>query len=120
VRTEEGLQILTGSEKATSWERQQALLRMLEGKHMMSCLLYIDDTAPVLKTDICRDVPGNGMMNNLSMLEELGLIEPYRKDSESCYFTLTPKGKHAATTFRMMQQIIDDARSFNGLRRGFE
>lgn|GEM_PF-5401006 len=99
-----------GCGRAECYERQQAILRTMEGKHVMSALLYIDEMGPVLKTDIYRDVSGGACIaGKIESLEELGMAEIYnRSGSISCYVCLTPKGRRVATTIKLMQQVIDD------------
>ena len=97
-------------EKADRYERQQAILELMESRHMKSILLYVDETEPVLKTDIYRDVAAGGSLREkLDILQDLGLIDAYTKPgARPCYMALTPKGRRVVATIRLMLQIIDD------------
>lgn len=88
-------------------ERRERILRSFEGKHALSCLLYIGDFGPVLRTEIYRDVSGGaGMAERIDVLKRLGLAEEYRR-GRSCYIGLTPKGRCVVSTLRLMLDIAE-------------
>jgi chromosome segregation and condensation protein ScpB len=91
-------------------ERRERILRSFEGKHALSCLLYIGDFGPVLKTDIYRDVTrGMSMTGKVDSLMELGLVEVYKGEKgRACYLTLTPKGRCVTAIVRLMLDVAED------------
>ncbi len=84
-------------------------LRILEGKHVLSMILYIDENSPVMKTDIYSEISRSaGMSDKLDSLREAGLIEIYgSEDARTDYIILTEKGKNVASKIRLMLELID-------------
>ncbi len=84
-------------------------LQKLEGKHVMSMILFISDMSPVLKTDIYTNVArSSGMSDKLDDLYAMGLIKIYRTaQTNSQVVVITEKGKKIAELIKDMVGLAD-------------
>ena len=89
---------------------RRSALEVLEGKHVMELLLYIDGTQPVLKSDIYNNVSrSEGMVRKISDLRDLGLIEIYSTARyNSNVIVLTGKGKSTVEAIRNLVSIAQE------------
>jgi len=85
-------------------------LQKLEGKHVMSILLYVDSMSPVNKSDLYSNVSRCSTMNDkLDILVDLDLIKSFRTGyTNSTILIVTGKGRRIADIIRHMVRIIED------------
>jgi len=97
--------LLLGKKKK---EEKKTALEVLSEKHVMECLLYIENMQPVLKSDIYNNITrSDGMVRKLNDLRELGLIEIYETARfNSNVIILTSKGRSTAEAIRHMIGIV--------------
>ena len=107
-------------------------IELLEGKHVMECILYIEATQPVLKSDIYANVTrAQSMAKKLDDLRRFGLIEIYQTARfNSNVIVLTKKGERTAEAIRQMLSIADGSseayyrcrrrRRYRGVSRSFK
>ena len=68
-------------------------MRLLEGKHVLSILMYIRDKGSCMKTDIYNDVSQNPRsLEKVEVLESLGFVTIEPVDRKRTRITLTEKG----------------------------
>ena len=84
----------------------RSVLSDLEGPNGLRLFLYLDENAPVLKTDVYRDISKSPKMKDrLERMQELGLIEMrYAGRVNATVVMMTPKGKAIA---RRVRWILD-------------
>jgi hypothetical protein len=71
------LEVLEGK-RNTQGNEGRSTIQKLEGKHVLSMLLYINEMSPVLKSDIYNNVSRSaGMVDKLNDLYEMGLVKIY-------------------------------------------
>ena len=82
---------------------------MLEGKHVMSIILYLDRMSPVLKSDLYNDISRAATMaDKLDDLRSLGIIEIYwTVKANSNVIVITDKGRRVASVIREMTDVVD-------------
>lgn len=91
---------------------KKTTLRMMEGKYVMSILCYINQMAPVVKSDVYNNISrANNMASKIDDLETLGLIRIYRTaKTNTNVIVMTPKGKKVADMIMLMVNTIDRER----------
>lgn len=84
-------------------------LEKLEGKHVMSMILFIDSMSPVVKSDIYNSISRSAnVVSKLDDLRDMGLIEMYHTGrTNMSVIVITDKGKRAASIIRQMIDTID-------------
>lgn len=87
----------------------RTVIQRLEGKHMLSLILYLDKMAPVIKTDVYNDVSrSSSMLTRISDLEAMGIIKIYTTGrTNNKVVTMTDKGKEVAMMIRKMIEIAE-------------
>ena len=83
---------------------------MLEGKHVLSLIMYLDKMSPVLKSDVYSDISRTaGMAEKLDDLREMGLIEIYNTvRSNSNVIVITDKGRAVANMIKDIVGMVED------------
>jgi len=89
--------------------KERSTVRMMEGKYVLSLLLYLEKMSPVLKSDIYNDISRSASMaDKLNDLHTLGLIQIYYTvRSNSNVVVITDKGRLAAATLRQLIGIVE-------------
>ncbi|MBE6518629.1 MAG: hypothetical protein E7Z70_03690 [Thermoplasmata archaeon] len=84
-------------------------LEKLEGKHVMSMILFIDSMSPVVKSDIYNSISRSAnVVSKLDDLRDMGLIEMYHTGrTNMSVIVITDKGKRVASIIRQMIDTID-------------
>ena len=97
--------------RAEQKERGRGTLEILEGKHVMSCLLFIEEKEPVLKSDIYNNISRSaGMVEKINELCGLGLINIYETArTHSNVIVLTDKGHRTVSAIRHLISIAEDS-----------
>ena len=87
----------------------RTVLDILEGKHTLNIIAYMDSASPVMKTDIYNNVSRSGnMLNKIRDLEELGLIRVYETgNSRAQVVAITKKGRDVAQLLHMIEEEIE-------------
>lgn len=85
------------------------VLQILEEKHMLSILLYLDRMSPVMKSDIYNDISRASTMSaKLDDLRDLGLVEFFSTVRASTnVIVITDKGREVAAIIKDIVNIID-------------
>ena len=111
---EELQKILTDRKKGRKGSR--SALEKLEGKHMLSILVYLDKMSPVMKTDVYNDVARCSNMNDkFRDLEEMGLIVIYRTvRTNSNVVMITDKGRRVAALLGDIADVVNDVSEGGG------
>ena len=83
---------------------------MMEGKYMLSMILYLDKMSPVLKSDLYNDISrGAGMPGKIDDLRKLGLLEVYYTARTTAnVIVITEKGKKVAAKIRELMDTIEN------------
>ena len=87
------------------------MVQKLEGKHMLSLILYLDNMAPVIKTDVYNDVArSSSMLTRIDDLEAMGLVRIYPTGrTNNKVVTMTDKGREVAKVIRKMIEVIEES-----------
>ena len=87
------------------------MVQKLEGKHMLSLILYLDNMAPVIKTDVYNDVArSSSMLTRIDDLEAMGLVRIYPTGrTNNKVVTMTDKGREVAKTIRKMLEVVEES-----------
>ena len=103
------VQDLLISRKNRLSKETRSTIAVLEQKHMLTLILYLDKMSPVLKTDIYNDVSRcSNMTQKLDDLEDLGLISTYYTGrTNSHIMMITEKGRLVADCIREIRSIIE-------------
>ena len=103
------VQELLVSRKNRLTKEARSTIAVLEQKHMLTLILYLDEMSPVLKTDIYNDVSRcSNMTQKLDDLEGLGLIATYYTGrTNSHIMMITEKGRLVADCIREIRGIIE-------------
>lgn len=90
--------------------RERTVVQKLEGKHMLSLILYLDSMAPVIKTDVYNDVArSSSMLTRIDDLEEMGIVKIYATGrTNNKVVTMTDKGREVAQMIRKMIEITEE------------
>lgn len=86
------------------------MVQKLEGKHMLSLILYLDNMAPVIKTDVYNDVArSSSMLTRIDDLEAMGIVRIYPTGrTNNKVVTMTDKGREVAKVIRKMIEITEE------------
>jgi uncharacterized membrane protein len=86
-------------------------LSKLEGKHVLSMILYIDSMSPVVKSDIYSDISRSAnVVSKLGDLEDMGLIEVYKTGRTNMnVIIITEKGRAVAAKIRGIVEAIESS-----------
>ena len=89
---------------------ERTVVQKLEGKHMLSLILYLDSMAPVIKTDVYNDVArSSSMLTRIDDLEDMGLVKIYATGrTNNKVVTMTDKGREVAQMIRKMIEITEE------------
>ena len=89
---------------------EKATVEILEGKHILSTLLYISRLSPVLKSDIYNDISRcSTMPEKLEGLQSAGLVEIHHTGrTDSNVNIITEKGWKVADLINEMLVSIDE------------
>ena len=84
-------------------------IQKLEGKHVLTLLLYLNSVSPVTKTDIYNNVARHAnMLPKLQDLYEMGLIDIYETGrTDSNIIIITEKGRRAAGIIHELVSVIE-------------
>ena len=87
------------------------MVQKLEGKHMLSLILYLDNMAPVIKTDVYNDVArSSSMLTRIDDLEAMGIVRIYPTGrTNNKVVTMTDKGREVAKVIRKMIEVIEES-----------
>ena len=93
-----------------SRQEDRSAIDLIEGKYMLSIILYLDRMSPVLKSDLYNDVSrGSGMPGKLESLRRLGIIEIYYTARTTAnVIVITEKGRMVARMIREMLDTIEN------------
>ena len=89
---------------------EKTVVQKLEGKHMLSLILYLDNMAPVIKTDVYNDVArSSSMLTRIDDLEAMGIVRIYPTGrTNNKVVTMTDKGREVAKVIRKMIEITEE------------
>lgn len=84
-------------------------VQKLEGKHMLTLILYLDSLSPVVKSDVYNDISRSvNMASKLNDLYEMGIIEIFGTGrTNTNVILITEKGRKAARMIRELIGIIE-------------
>ena len=93
-----------------SKDNERSAIGMMEGKYMLSMLLYLDKMSPVLKSDLYNDISrGAGMPGKIDDLRKLGLLEVYYTARTTAnVIVITDKGRKVAAKIRELMDTIEN------------
>ncbi|WII06872.1 hypothetical protein PED39_04605 [Methanomassiliicoccales archaeon LGM-RCC1] len=88
---------------------KRTTLQRLEGKHVLSLIVYLNSMSPVTKSDIYNDVARHAnMVAKLKELEDMELIQIYCSGRTNTNIVIiTQKGREVAERISRMVDIID-------------
>ena len=91
--------------------RYQGPLSVLEQRHMISILVFLDRNGQSTRTEIYRGVSTNpNMPKKIYSLENLGLVKQRQERcTNTTYVSLTPKGEEVAELLRRMEDAIGNS-----------
>lgn len=94
--------------KDTKTRGSRTALERLEGKHVLTMIMYIDSHSPLTKTDIYNDISrSTGVMRKIDELRDMGLIDIYTTGRTNLnVIVITEKGKQVAEVIRSMIDIL--------------
>ena len=89
--------------------KEKTVLEMLEGRHVLSTILYLDEVAPVMKCDIYKEISRSaGMKDKVQDLYDMGLVQIYATGRTNAgVVVMTAKGKEVAKTIRDILDLIE-------------
>ena len=88
--------------------RSPTTLEVLQGKHVLTTLIYISKMSPVMKSDVYSSISrSQGMIEKIESLYRLGLIDIYSTVSKAEILVITDKGKRVAGMVGQILDIID-------------
>ena len=95
--------------KKSKSARARDPLSKLEGKHMLTLILYLDKMSPVLKSDVYNEISRcSNMLDKLNDLRELGIIEIYSTGrTNTNVVVITPKGRQVARAIKGILELVD-------------
>ena len=84
-------------------------IQKLEGKHVLSLIVYLNSVSPVTKTDIYNNVARHGnMISKIQDLYEMGLIGIYETGrTDSNIIMISKKGRMVAEKIMRIIDIIE-------------
>lgn len=85
-------------------------IQKLEGKHVLSLIVYLNSVSPVTKTDIYSNVARHGnMISKIQDLYEMGLINIYETGrTDSNIIIISEKGRSVAEKVMRIIDIIEE------------
>ncbi|MBE6519295.1 MAG: hypothetical protein E7Z70_07185 [Thermoplasmata archaeon] len=88
---------------------EKTTLQRLEGKHILSLIVYLNSMSPVTKSDIYNDVARHAnMVAKLKALEDMELIQIYCSGRTNTNIVIiTQKGREVAERISRIVDIID-------------
>ena len=89
--------------------KKESVLSFLEGKYVLSLILYLDKMSPVVKSDIYNDIArSSGMSKKIDDLYRLGIVEIYlTAHTNTNVVVITDKGREVAALIRNIFNIIE-------------
>ena len=97
-------EFLVRKQKSKSRDERTAL-EILEGKHVLSLLLYLNTMSPVTKSDIYNDVARQNMAGKIEDLRKLGLVQVFFTGRTNAnVVVITEKGRAVA---ELLSEILD-------------
>ena len=95
-------------EDRVSPPKERTTLDILEEKHMLTMIEYIDAHSPLLKSDIHEAISHSaGMSRKLKDLEDLGIIMSDKAQGLTI-LTITEKGRRIAGIIRSISDTIEN------------
>lgn len=93
-----------------SKDSERSAIGIMEGKYMLSMILYLDRMSPVLKSDLYNDISrGAGMPGKIDDLRKMGLLEVYYTARTTAnVIVITDKGRKVAKAIRDLMDIIEN------------
>ena len=97
------------SDRSQRKKDERSTAQILEGKHVLTLILYIDAMSPVLKSDIYNNVSrSGGMVEKIEDLVELGLVKVYcTARTNSQILVITDKGKQVAGLIKEIVGMVE-------------
>jgi len=85
------------------------VIHKLEGKHMLSLIIYLDKMSPVIKSDIYNDVARTGtILDKIKDLEDYGIIRIYTTGkTNNNVIVMTEKGHAVAEKLREFVSLVE-------------
>ena len=95
-------------QKGSKSVRARSSLSVMESKHMLSIIVYLDRMSPVLKSDIYNDISRcSNMADKLEDLRSLGLLEIYNTGrTNSNVVMITEKGRKVAESIKEIIELL--------------
>ena len=99
------------SDRTTSdRKKERTTIEKLEGKHVLSTILYINSVSPVMKSDIYNNVSrSSSMIEKIGDLYDMGLVEIYNTGhTNASVIVMTDKGKRVAKVLTEILDVIEN------------
>ena len=86
----------------------RSTLEILESKHVISILMYLDEMSPVLKSDIYNNISRSATMaEKIEDLRKIGLVDVYwTAKANTNVVVITDKGRKIAGMFREILDLV--------------
>ena len=86
----------------------RSTLEILESKHVISILMYLDEMSPVLKSDIYSNISRSATMaEKIEDLRKIGLVDVYwTAKANTNVVVITDKGRKIAGMFREILDLV--------------
>ena len=93
-----------------SQDQNKSVIESLEGKYILSLILYLDKMSPTVKSDIYNDISRSATMpGKIDTLRKLGIVEVYRTThTNTNVVVITEKGRKVAEAIKDMLDIIEE------------
>lgn len=104
----ESLRSLLLQKKEPSGGGGRSTLEILESKHVISILMYLDEMSPVLKSDIYNNISRSATMaEKIDDLKKIGLVDVYwTAKANTNVVVITDKGRKIAGMFREILDLV--------------